>query len=124
MKTTNIITRLSLLLALSFFTISATSNTTPSNTVTPSAEKSIATYFKFPKVLIPYRDAGSNKPVKVEVIFTTDKNGKVNYAYAKTRDQRLKKEIEKQFSTFELSQIKHDVVHSVVLNFRYLDAEM
>ena len=95
MKTTNKITKLAMILGLTFVTLAATPNTTPANTVTPSPEKTISSYFKFPKVLIPYKPT-ANQPVKVEVIFTTDKDGKVNYAYAKTRDQKLKKEIEQR----------------------------
>ena len=122
MKTT-IITRMALVFGISFLTMSATANTAPSNTVSPSPEKTISSYFKFPKVLIPYNTAPASKPVKVEVIFTTGKDGKVNYAYAKTRDLKLKNEIERQFSTFKISQLQENVAHSVVLNFSYLDGD-
>jgi hypothetical protein len=54
----------------------------------------------------------------VEVIFTTSENGRVNFVLAKTNDPILKKEIEKQFSLLTLPQLKQEVAHSVVLNFR------
>ena len=101
----------------------AISNNVPKTGVPPSPEKSIANYFKFPSILIPYNESKANAPVKVEVIFTTDKVGNVTYAYAKTRDLKLKKEIEKQFSTFKLPQIKENVAHSVTLNFQYVNGK-
>jgi hypothetical protein len=120
MKTT--LKSIALVLGLSFFGFTAMANTTPSNTTAPTPEKTISSYFKFPKVLLPY-SSSYTKPVKVEVIFTTDKDGKVTYAYAKTRDLKLKKEIEKQFSALKISQLQEDVAHSVVLNFKYLDGD-
>jgi hypothetical protein len=121
MKTT-IITRMALVFGISLISMAAAAGTTPGNTVTPSPEKTISSYFKFPKVLIPYSAAPASKPVKVEVIFTTGKDGKVNYAYAKTRDLKLKKEIERQLSTYKISQLQENVAHRVVLNFKYLDS--
>src|SRR6478752_1701768 len=98
MKTTNIIKATFILgLTLSSIFVQAT-NVAPANTVTPGAERTISNKFKFPTLLIPYSQTKVNTPVKVEVIFTTDKEGKVTYAYAKTRDLKLKQEIEKQFS--------------------------
>ena len=124
MKTLKNISTLTIITALVVFSFKGTANTTPAGTVTPSPEKTISNYFKFPQVLIPYNNTNVTHPVKVEVIFTTDKTGKVNYAYAKTRDQKLKKEIEKQFSSFKISQVQHDVVHSVVLNFKYINGDI
>ncbi len=109
------------LLIVGFITLSllAVANTTPvadkNNTVT---EKTIRDYFKFPQILIPGYQTNKNLSQKVEVLFTTDKNGKVNFVLAKTNDSELKTEIEKQFMELRLSKLKEEVVHSVVLNFR------
>ena len=109
---------LSLLTGLAFTDLQAAS---VANTVAPRPERTIASKFKFPTLLIPYNQNQPRTPVKIEVIFTTDKEGKVTYAFAKTNDLRLKQEIEKQFSTLRLSNLKENVAHSVVLNFKYLE---
>jgi len=86
-------------------------------TTTVSTEKTIQDYFRFPQVLLPKVDVKTNDS-KVEVVFTTSENGKVNFVLAKTDNPILKKEIEKQFSNLVLPQLKKDVAHSVVLKFR------
>jgi hypothetical protein len=68
----------------------------------------------------PSQQNGSILPKKVEVLFTTDKSGKVNFVLAKTENQLLKKEIEDEFSKLSLSKVCAEVVHSVVLNFQTL----
>jgi len=84
-------------------------------------EKTIKNYFKFPQILMrPSQQNGSILPKKVEVLFTTDKSGKVNFVLAKTENQLLKKEIEDEFSKLSLSKVCAEVVHSVVLNFQTL----
>ena len=55
---------------------------------------------------------------KVEILFSTNKNGDVNFAFAKTEDAKLKKEIEKQFYKIHLNKLNQDVVNSIVLNFK------
>lgn len=55
---------------------------------------------------------------KVEILFTTDEKGTVNFALAKTTNETLKKEIEKQFQTLHFNQLKKDAVNSVTLNFK------
>ena len=121
MKTSINPLKLSLLAALFFISLSVLANTNPaSNTVTSETEKTIKSYFKFPQVLLPNYEAKVVKSNKVEVLFTTDKSGKVNFVMAKTSDPELKLEIEKQFSHLKLNQVKQDVVHSVTLNFRTL----
>jgi hypothetical protein len=120
MKTkVNKLTKLVLLLSLSLTTFFAVSNNTPvSNSVTVETEKTIRNYFKFPQVLIPHHELKTSRANKVEVLFTTDKAGNVNFVLAKTNDLKLKQEIEKQFLTLHLEKVKQDVVHSVVLNFK------
>ena len=115
----NNLTKLVLITGLSLFTLSVKSNTAPkSSTATTETEKTIKDYFKFPQILMPHKESKMTQSNKVEVLFTTDKNGKVNFVLAKTYDQELKSEIEKQFFTLHLSKLKQDVVHSVVLNFK------
>jgi hypothetical protein len=125
MKTATILFNVTLLgLILGFSGVASAENgdklakSSPTNTL--SAERTIATYFKFPRVLIPYKEERVQQPVKVEVIFTTDSCGKVTYAVAKTSNAQLKEEIERQFSNLRLMKMKENVAHSVTLNFRYL----
>ncbi len=114
---------LALLLGLSLSAFIATSaNNSPTISVNTTPEKTISTFFKFPKILIPYTNEETNISVKVEVVFVTDKEGNVTYAFAKTKDQKLKQEIEKQFAALKLPEIKENVAHSVVLNFRYIES--
>ena len=122
MKKTKItFTKIVLMTSLIFTTLLAVANTNPSSTpVSTETEKTIRTYFKFPQVLLPHYELKWVQTNRVEVLFTTDKNGKVNFVMAKTTDQELKLEIEKQFSNLHLNKVKQNVVHSVVLNFRTL----
>ena len=93
-------------------------NAPVSNTVSSETVKTIKDYFKFPRILMPYQEEHILQNNKVVVLFSTDKNGKVNFVLAKTEDKSLKTEIEKQFSNLHLTKLKHDVVHSVTLNFK------
>ena len=77
------------------------------------AEKTVKEHVKFPKLILPVQ-----QNEKVEVVFTTGDNGKVNFVLAKTEDALLKKEIEKQFTNLVLPQLKKDVAYSVVLRFK------
>jgi hypothetical protein len=87
----------------------------------PAPGKTIMTYFKFPRLLIPFISPGNNEPLKVKVLFTTAESGVVNFVQAQTHNRALKSDIEKQFSAMKLPQLKHEVVYSVILSFRYLD---
>lgn len=121
MKTQITFTKIILMTGLIFTTLLAVANTAPSSSVlTGETEKTIRHYFKFPQLLLPHYEAKTVKSNRVEVLFTTDKTGKVNFVMAKTADKELKQEIEKQFSNLQLSRLKQNVVHSVVLNFRTL----
>lgn len=85
---------------------------------TPGTEKTIQTYFKFPSFLLPQAEQKTIQSRKVEVLFTTDKNGDVNFVLAKTNDNDLRKEVENQFYQLRLPKVPAEVVHSVVLDFR------
>jgi len=87
-------------------------------TTNTETEKVIRHYFKFPQVLMPVKENKTQVNNKVEVLFSTDIKGNVNFVLAKTNNAELKKEIEKQFMALNLKQLKSDVVHKVVLNFR------
>lgn len=62
---------------------------------------------------MPYYEERILQNNKVEVLFSTDKNGKLNFVFAKTADKSLKTEIEKQFSKVQLTKQNKDVLHSV-----------
>ena len=82
-------------------------------------EKTIRDYFKFPQVLMPQMHENKIPATqKVEVLFTTTKNGNVNFVLAKTNQPKLKEEIENQFLGFSFRQLQADVVHSIVLTFK------
>ena len=114
MKLQNKITKMVLLTGLVITTISARPNTFSGSTPNSiETEKTIKDYFKFPQIIIPV-----NASQKVEVLFTTNKNGQVDFVLAKTEEQNLKSEIEKQFLKLNLTKVKSDVVHSVTLNIK------
>lgn len=92
-------------------------DTNPNPKKVNETENTIRSYFKFPQLLIPYYEQKKAVPHKIEVLFTTDTTGKVNFVLAKTRDEVLKQEIENQFSKLYLNKLKQNTVHSVVLNF-------
>ena len=121
MKTLSQTTKLVLLTVFMFSALLISANTLPGETKkSKDTEKTIKDYFKFPGVLIPLHDLHKVEMQKVEVLFTTNVNGHVDFVLAKTNDQNLKAEIEKQFLKLHLTKLKHDVVHSVVLNFKTL----
>jgi hypothetical protein len=120
MKTINSL-KIILLCGLTFSSLIAMSNNTlPTNTVNPrNAERTIKNYFKFPQVLLPHLNDAKTEN-KVEVVFTTNQRGLVNFVIAKTQNQILKEEIEKQFLKLTLPDLKKDVAHSVLLKFETL----
>src|SRR3989344_5372511 len=72
------------IVALTFGSFLAKANDGTSETNTP--EKTIENHIKFPKLIVPM-----HKSAKVEVVFTTDANGKVNNVVAKTANEELRK---------------------------------
>ncbi|MBL7920219.1 MAG: hypothetical protein JNJ40_07875 [Bacteroidia bacterium] len=114
MKTRNKITTLILMGGLLMISLTVKPNTkTGLNPEAIETEKTIKDYFKFPQIVIPV-----NESQKVEVLFTTNTNGHVDFVLAKTNDQYLKTEIEKQFLKLNLEKIKSNVVHSITLNIK------
>ncbi len=114
MKTKNKIAALALMMGLIVTSLNAKPiNITNIHPEAIETEKTIKDYFRFPQIVIPV-----NESQKVEVLFTTDKNGNVDFVLAKTTDQNLKTEIEKQFSKLNLVKLKSNVVHSVTLNIK------
>ena len=118
-KNVHLVTKTVLITGLIFSALISMSTNLPVSTPGNSeTEKTIKNYFKFPQILIPHSELKAYESKKVEVLFTTDKYGNVNFALAKTRDNLLKLEVEKQFYKLKLPKLTTDVVHSVVLNFR------
>lgn len=98
------------------FTLSAffiKANTTTEDVV--ETEKTIKQYVKFPQLILPVQ-----KNEKVEIVFTTGVNGKVDFVLAKTQNDILKKELEKQFLGLTLNKLKANVAYSIVFNFKTL----
>lgn len=76
-------------------------------------QKTIREHVKFPKFIMPLQ-----KSEKIEVVFTTAENGKVNFVFAKTENKTIKTEIEKQFHDLTLNKLKANVAYSIVFNFK------
>ena len=101
------------IVALTFGSFLAKANDGTSESNKP--EKTIENHIKFPKLIMPI-----HKNQKVEVVFTTDVNGKVNNVLAKTANEELKKAIEKQFSSLVVPNTKSNIAYTIVLNFKTL----
>jgi hypothetical protein len=91
----------------------------PKKTKEMSTQKTIRHYIKFPSVLLQPTEV-RDQVTTVEVLYTTDSTGHVNFAFAKTEDPALKVEVEKQVTTLVLPQVKANVVHKMVLNFKLI----
>lgn len=104
------IKKASLIIGLSLFTFFANAKTKHGNEIVET-EKAI-------KESIVFTAPISNQ--KVEILFTTNNNGEVNFVLAKTEDASLKKQIEKQFTHLHLTNLKADVVYSIILNIKTL----
>ncbi len=85
----------------------------PVNEKGMTVETQIKNHISFPNIIIPAEQTES-----VEVLFTTNQNGKVDFVLAKTPYESLKKEIEKQFVELILPSLKPGVTHRVVLNIK------
>jgi hypothetical protein len=116
--------KLILALALTLFSISAFKakswvDFTPKKKMNET-EKTISKYFKFPKVLIPRLNPTKNNSVKVEILFSVNLKGEVDFVLAKTSNKELKSEIESQFLKLTFNNLKPETVSGVVLNFKSL----
>ncbi len=85
------------------------------STINAEAEKQIKEHLK-PENPI----AALNQSQKVEVLFTTNEKGSVNFVLAKTENQVAKTEIEKQFSHLQFKNLNANVAYSIVINFKTL----
>ena len=99
------------LITLSSFSFASTSSN--GNEAIIETEKTIKQHISFPNVILPIQHTE-----KVEVIFTTSETGKVNFVLAKTENDMLKKQIEKQFAELTLTKIKSNVAYSIVFNIK------
>ncbi len=84
-------------------------------TINAEAEKQIKEHLK-PESPI----AALHQTQKVEVLFTTNEKGGVNFVLAKTENQLAKTEIEKQFSHLQFKNLHANVAYSIVINFKTL----
>ena len=75
-------------------------------------------YFKFQSVLA--QPTEKEHVTTIEILYTTDKSGRVNFVIAKTEDRALKAEIEKQFYSLTFNEVPADVVQKMVLNFKFI----
>lgn len=82
-------------------------------TDSPLAQKEIQHH-----ILLPANGVSENQ--KIEVLFTLDKRGKVDFVLAKTSDAHLKNSIEKQFLNLILPGLNTEVVNSVILNIKLI----
>jgi hypothetical protein len=103
------ILKTALFLSLSFSSFSAFPSLSPDQQLISETEKIIRESVKLPSEL-------SNQ--KVQILFTTDENGQVNFAMAKTDDMKAKQAIEKQFYALRFTKLQKDVVHSAMINFK------
>ena len=110
MKNQNQLKKISLIIGLSLFAFFANATSKNRNEIVET-EKTI-------KESIIFSNSISNQ--KVEILFTTNNLGNVNFVLAKTENAELKKQIETQFSHLNLPKLKTDVVHSIILNFKSL----
>lgn len=94
------------------FAFTSKANIMEQSSVTNQVQKTIKSAVKLPESF--------SENQKIEVLFTTDVSGKVNFVLVKTPDANLKSEIEKQFFSLNFQNLQHDVVNSVTLNFKTL----
>ena len=111
-------TILAALALLSSFTMQAAEE--PAGREGSAAKNVIHHYFKFPSILLPAHSLSAPQPTRVEVLYTTDQAGKVNFVLAKTGDNVLKAEIEKQFYELPRLKVRGGAVQKVILTFRVI----
>lgn len=99
-----------IILTLSAFIIKAN---TLDEIAAEETEKTIKQHVKFPQLILPV-----SKTEKVEIVFTTAENGKVDFVLVKSENEILKKELEKQFLALTLPKLKSNVAYSIVFNFK------
>jgi len=89
---------------------------TKASDIGAATTKHIQQHLFFPNIIIQANQTNS----KSEVLFTTDKDGKINFVLAKTENKELKKEIEKKFSCLILKDIKPNVYHSITIKLIFV----
>ena len=109
----NKVIKVTAVVALTLASVLLKANT--GNEVALQTEKTIKQHIKFASLVL-----NETQNEKVEVIFTTSENGKVDFVLAKTKNETLKKDIEKQFLGLTLNKLKANVAYSIVFNFKTL----
>ncbi|MGZ3885441.1 MAG: hypothetical protein ACXVP0_12660 [Bacteroidia bacterium] len=97
------------LLAL-IFSVSVQASTGGGTQSKVAAQKEIQSHLNIPV----------EKNERVEVVFTTDKTGRVNLAIAKTADKKLQRTVESEFSRLQLSGLSAGDCYSVILNLKLI----
>jgi hypothetical protein len=105
--------KISVVMLFTFSAFLANANNTNESELKTEASKSITQQINLSELSFI---AKQNE--RVEIIFTTSENDKVNFVLAKTKNAELKNQIEKQFSQLTLSELKANVGHSIVFNFK------
>jgi hypothetical protein len=113
LKLKNGFLKLSAVLGFIFLSSAANALGNDENGKIIETQNTIRQHICFPNIILPII-----KTEKVEVVFTTDEKGKVNFVLAKTENEVLKKQIEKQFSEMTLTKIKSNVAYSIVFNIK------
>lgn len=80
-----------------------------------TAEKEIQKHLAITNTSLSKKDN-----MKVDVVFTTQEDGHVNFVIAKTDNEQLKKEVEDRFSKIVLKTIKPNVCYGITLNLKTL----
>ena len=123
MKTLKNIFSLGLITGLLFVSMQSFAGGMANGTGTFSHTSNVKNHLKLSTIWMPFDESKINTSVKVEVVFMTDQSGYVSFVLAKSQDQELKVELEKQFSKFFLPQLRKNVPHTVTLNIVYTKAE-
>ncbi len=107
--------------ALSFFaagiiiSFSALANDNNLTSSLPETSKEIKNHIKFPNLI---NTPNNTQQEKINVVFTIDELGKVNFVIANTDNKQLKQTIEKQFENLILKQLKANNAYSIQFNFK------
>jgi hypothetical protein len=76
-------------------------------------EKTIQQQFLFPNIILPVV-----KNEKVQIVFTLNKENRIDVVIVKTEDTKFKKEIENQLSDLVLPSLKANSSYSIIINFK------
>ena len=90
----------------------------PASRLRTANAKTIQDYFRIPGLFLPSHAFDQQETLQVQVLYTTDRNGRVDFVLARTGDRALKRAIEERFIKLTLLPAGSGVVRMVVLEFR------